>query len=113
MPASKGGLRPHRSERGPYTSCPAPNPRKKALSVNWTHLALAPKLSASVGKAGRYMSMDIGPKAVRAARKRVNPTPPTRPRCGSRRELVAGPAGVGAGGGSGFEMGSSLLGRPQ
>src|SRR5262249_54529288 len=74
IPVSRGGLRPQRSAAGPYTSCPAPKPSKNALSVSWTRLGLVAKLSARVGKAGRYMSMDSGPKAVSAPRTMVKPT---------------------------------------
>src|SRR5690554_3186122 len=64
MPARSGGRRPVRSDIGPTTPCPSARPMKKTASVACTAPALAPRSLAIAGKAGRYMSMERGAKAI-------------------------------------------------
>src|SRR6266516_3953194 len=53
---------------GPAMAWPAARPSRQALSVSCVCEVLAPKSRLSDGRAGKYMSMDNGPKAVSAPR---------------------------------------------
>jgi hypothetical protein len=50
---------------GPYNSCPTDIPMKKLDKDNVTRATDVCKLLAISGKAGKYMSIDNGPIAVR------------------------------------------------
>ncbi|MNL53588.1 hypothetical protein D3C87_1768500 [compost metagenome] len=54
-------------------SCPSAKPTKNSASVSWAEAVLAPSSRAMVGRLGRYMSMDMGPMAVRAPRRGTRP----------------------------------------
>src|SRR5690625_1886738 len=59
-----GLRRPCTSLNGPKTSCPAPKPIKQVVILNCASEAVVCISFATSGKAGKYMSIDNGPKAV-------------------------------------------------
>ena len=65
-PAYKGGLRPKRSNNGPYNSCPPANPIKKLESESATFAVVVFNDRAMLGKPGKYMSIENGDNAVKA-----------------------------------------------
>lgn len=67
-----GALLPRISLSGPATSCPRARPSRNAVRLNWANDAGDPKLSESLGSAGKYISTDSGPKAERDPRIKAN-----------------------------------------
>src|SRR5215212_7200181 len=68
QPASSGRLRPYRSAIGPYSAWPNARPMKKIDSVSCAAAVVVRNSCASVGRLGRYISIDSGPKAARQPR---------------------------------------------
>lgn len=67
-----GAFLPRISLSGPATSCPSARPSKNAVKLNWANDAGDPKLSESLGSAGKYMSTESGPNADRDPRIKAN-----------------------------------------
>ncbi len=72
IPPSSTGRRPSESDSGPYSSMPSEKPDRKLVSVHCTADALVPRLSATEGMLGRYMSVPIGPHAASAPSSMIN-----------------------------------------
>src|SRR5215212_7324919 len=68
QPASSGRLRPKRSAIGPYSAWPNARPMKKIDSVNCAAAVSVRNSCASVGRLGKYISIDSGPNADRHPR---------------------------------------------
>ncbi len=65
-PISSGVRRPCISLRGPATSCPRESPIIQAVRLSCANEGVAAKSLASDGKAGKYISSEIGASAARA-----------------------------------------------
>ncbi len=78
MPASSGRRRPHLSLMGPTTSWPRAMPARQAVRVSWTVAAGACSAPVTSGRAGRYMSMESGGRAVRPPRTSTRSSPARR-----------------------------------
>src|SRR6478735_9377659 len=83
MPTSRMPRRPKRSDKGPATSCPPASPIRQAVTVSCATEVAAPRSAASAGSAGRYRSMEIGPKTVSRSRS----TGSTRPKPGRASDV--------------------------
>ena len=59
-----GFFRPTISLNGSKTSCPSASPIRHDVMLNCASEAVETKSSATVGKDGKYMSIDKGPNAV-------------------------------------------------
>src|ERR1035437_3809387 len=57
--------RPNRSDSVPWVNCPNASPTNQAASVICAVPGATPYVASIAGKAGRYMSMEIGGTAVR------------------------------------------------
>ena len=64
-PKYNGVFRPNLSNKGPYNNCPTEIPTKKEDKDNITLETLVCKPSAMFGNAGKYISIDKGPIAVK------------------------------------------------
>jgi hypothetical protein len=70
-PKYKGVFRPNLSSNGPYNNCPTEMPMKKDDNDNITLETVVCSPLAILGKAGRYMSIDKGPIAVKRPKIRM------------------------------------------
>src|SRR5665648_1111998 len=62
-PITRGIRRPCTSLCEPATNCPKARPSKQAVRLNWASDVLVCKSFAKIGKEGKYISIDKGPKA--------------------------------------------------
>src|SRR4051812_17604911 len=54
-----------RADRPAYPGCPTARPTNQAARVTWAPPQPVPRSASMAGKAGRYMSVETGPMAVR------------------------------------------------
>ncbi len=64
-------MRPHTSDNGPMNNCPKAIPKRKTVTEFSILTMGTSKYRAITGKAGRYISMDIDPMAVRMPSVRI------------------------------------------
>jgi len=68
-PIKTGRRRPKASLIGPATTWPMASPIKHAVRVSWISDSLAARSRPIAGRAGRYISIESGPKAVSPPRR--------------------------------------------
>jgi len=66
-----GPRRPRPSLTGPMKSCPRARPSRQAVMLAWAKAVEMLRSFAISGRAGRYISVHRGPKAVHRARSRI------------------------------------------
>ena len=69
VPTINGERRPKRSESEPWVSWPTASPTNQVASVICAEPSGVRSDASMAGKAGRYMSVEIGPTAVRKPRR--------------------------------------------
>jgi len=70
-PTIMTGLRPYRSDRGPYARVDRAMAIMETLKVIWTMPVLTPKLAWIAGRDGRKICIERGPNAVEAANRPI------------------------------------------
>ena len=69
VPTMSGERRPKRSDSEPWVNWPTARPTNQVASVICAEPSGVRREASRAGKAGRYMSVEIGPTAVRKPRR--------------------------------------------